>query len=865
MFSSKNGFCTCLHFLVGCMLCLAILIQCLYMSTNHDEAAHLVGGLTIWESGNFELYNVNPPLPRLIATIPIAFFCDPEVDWKLFDDHIVRNEVGSRPEFYLGLRFIQANLDNIRPYLFVSRLMCLPFVLLGAYCCWRWAKELYGEWAGLSSLVLWCFCPNVLIWGSQVMPDVPAASFGVMAGYFFWKWLRESDYSNAFIAGLTLGLVLLTKLTWVFLLPLFPMLWIIWYFSKEQNRTWLLLQQRSCQMLSLLAVAVFTLNLGYGFEGTFTKLGDYRFASRTLAGKDSIVDGKLGGNRFEETPLASIPVPLPKNYVAGADLQKVDFEKGLSSYLCGKWQDHGWWYYYIVCAALKIPLGTWGLGLLAIGFSVVGIFYRRNNNGVDWCDQLILLAPAIVLFIFVSSQTGFSRHFRYVLPAFPFVFIWISQVAQIASHRSIALKIVVVGLLAWSIISSLSVYPYSMSYFNELAGGSKNGHKYLLDSNIDWGQDVYGLKTWIEKHPEANDLHLLLRDDISETLFLADGCPKAPLLPGKPIQMIDEEDDDPRNLGPRPGWFAASIHQIHVDHRRYKYLLDFEPVDRIGYSIYIYNISLDEANAARKRYGLPEIVVPKKDLTVLQSRFETQSNSTNTVNVALFYVDKHNEDATKDLERLMNFDPKMKWKPMTASEIRAGKLNDFDVVVFPGGNARDQAHDLRAAGKNALRDFVEQGGGYVGVCAGGFLATTNTDYGISLANVKARVGYRYVPNEGLVSMTVRGAGEVGIQWTDEGKKLLGDLPDIKTVQFSGGPIFSNAHRRDLSPYIVLVNYTSEVSMYDFQKGEMVGTPVIVLASYGKGKVVLTSAHFEFTENYDSIVRQLIRGVKRSSP
>ena len=829
------------------------------IASNHDESATIVAGLSIWKYSRLDLYPVNPPLTKLVASLPLLP-SSPEVEWKLFDEHLNQDKAGSRPEFSLGLGFVRANLDHLRFYLLISRLMCLPFVLLGAYFCWRWAKELYGEWAGLTAMTLWCFCPNILTWGSMVMPDLPAASFGVMAGYFFWKWLKTSDYNNAFIAGFTLGLALLTKLTWVFLFLLLPILWIVWYVSKEESHTWFLLRQRTGQMLAVLTVALFTLNLGYGFEGTFTRLDDFRFASRTLAGKDSVVDGKQGGNRFKETPLAILPVPLPYNYVAGADLQKVDFEKGLSSYLFGEWSDHGWWYYYIVCAALKVPLGTWGLALLTAVF----VFGRRKGeNGADRCDQLVLLAPAIVLFVFVSSQTGFSRHFRYVLPTFPFAFIWISQIAQVAATRcSFPLKTLVGGLLAWSVISSLSVYPHTMSYFNELAGGPKNGHKYLLDSNIDWGQDVFYLQDWIKKHPEANDLHLILRDDISEAFFLADGFPVVPLTPGKPIRTFEEEDTDPRKLGPRPGWFAASIHQINSEHGRHKYLLDFEPVARIGYSIYIYNISLDEANDARKRYGLPEIPVPQNDLEGLRSRFAKNIADEAAINVALFYADKPDENATKDLERILNAAPQYHWKPITAREIRAGKLDEFDVVVVPGGNAREQASNLGAAGKKVIRDFVKQGGGYAGICAGGFLATTNTDYGISLANVKARAGYRHVPNEGLVSMTVRGSAEVGRALTAEGKELLGDLTAYDAVRFSSGPIFSNAHRRDLEPYIVLANYTSEVSLYEFQKGEMIGTPAIILAPYGKGTVVLNSAHFEFSEQYDQLIQKLIRGAAR---
>ena len=235
-----------------------------------------------------------------------------------------------------------------------------------------------------------------------------------------------------------------------------------------------------------------------------------------------------------------------------------------------------------------------------------------------------------------------------------------------------------------------------------------------------------------------------------------------------------------------------------------------------------------------------------------------------TIKIALFYADKRDENATQPLELLMNADPRLIWKSISASEIRQGKLKDFDVVVFPGGNAREQAEDLRPEGKKAIRDFVEDGGGYIGICAGGFLATTNTDYGISLVNVSARAGYRHVPNEGLVSMTVRGVGEVGIQWTPKGKDLLGGCTDNEVAQFSSGPIFSNAHRVDLGKYVTLANYSSEVSIYDFQKGEMLGPPAIVLAPYGKGLVILSGSHFEFDEKNDLLMRRLLRGVSREA-
>src|SRR5439155_22186730 len=80
-----------------------------------------------------------------------------------------------------------------------------------------------------------------------------------------------------------------------------------------------------------------------------------------------------------------------------------------------------------------------------------------------------------------------------------------------ASRRALALLQLLLLLLlplAASIASSLAVFPHSLSYFNELAGGPENGPAHLLDANIDWGQDLLELKRWSDAHPAARPFHL---------------------------------------------------------------------------------------------------------------------------------------------------------------------------------------------------------------------------------------------------------------------------------------------------------------------------------------------------------------------
>jgi hypothetical protein len=133
------------------------------------------------------------------------------------------------------------------------------------------------------------------------------------------------------------------------------------------------------------------------------------------------------------------------------------------------------------------------------------------------------------------------------------------------------------ALLAWSILSSLSVYPFSMSYFNELAGGPTRGHRYLVDASVDWGQDLFRLREWINAHPGAAPLSVDFQSAV----------------PLEQFGIKSEQRTDP--LG--PGWYAISLHKLHENEQN-RCFLPLEPADRIGYSMNIYYLSEEAARRA---------------------------------------------------------------------------------------------------------------------------------------------------------------------------------------------------------------------------------------------------------------------------
>lgn len=600
MMSRRNSSRTCA--VLSLLLVHALLLA--WGATKHspsiDEAAHLPAGLSHWLLGRYVLYAVNPPLVRGVAAIPVLF-SDAQVDWHSFQPNVT-----ARSEFEIGRDFIKLNGERSIWYYTLGRWACIPFSLLGGWICYLWAKDLYGWPSGLLALSLWCFSPTILANGQMLTPDLAAASLGVTACYLFRHWIRLPTWKNAFLAGLALGAAEVTKFTWIILFGVWPLLMVLalpgWLRVSSRRET----AARLLQLAGCFVVAVYIINVCYGFDGSFRQLGDYTFASTALRGESG------SDNRFRDTVLAHIPVPLPADYLHGIDVQKRDFEVKLRSYLMGEWREGGWWYYYLVALAVKVPLGAWGLVVMAIGLRLT--VFRWQSSLIEDC---LLLTPGLMILVLVSSQTGFNHHMRYILPLFPFAMIWISQVVrEIAGNRVRALA--VGGCWLWFAGSSLWYYPHSLSYFNELAGGPLGGHRLLVDSNIDWGQDLLYLKEWLQKHPEARPLGLAYFGQVNPQIVGIEFS----LPPAGPSTTQDQQTANDLAVGPLPGWYAISVSTLrglqfslyagdgtrkHIGEPGFTYFQEFEPVGRAGYSIYIYHLTVEDVNPVRKRLGLAPV------------------------------------------------------------------------------------------------------------------------------------------------------------------------------------------------------------------------------------------------------------------
>jgi hypothetical protein len=237
--------------------------------------------------------------------------------------------------------------------------------------------------------------------------------------------------------------------------------------------------------------ALLILNAGFLGEGTGTPLKGYAHKGYSLVSP--------GFQSLAATPvLRDLPLPLPYPYVQGLDMVSRDSLAPYWTYLRGRYSDTGFRSYFFWAFLLKVPVATQILLLLALGLWATG---RVRAPGAE--D--FLLVPMAVLLLYFSLFFRLGIGIRYILPVFPFLFVFTGRAAAFRppSPAWRRWQPAAVGALAcWLAVSSLSVHPYYLSYFNEIAGGPANGWRWLLDSNIDWGQDdEYVRQVYVPQSP----------------------------------------------------------------------------------------------------------------------------------------------------------------------------------------------------------------------------------------------------------------------------------------------------------------------------------------------------------------------------
>jgi len=550
------------YWMIVVLLLLALFMQAIFSSSHKsltaDESGYIYSGYYYFKTHDFRLNNDHPPLVKLLFALPLIIFNYnmPILPPRYFDSTL---------KLHLFMNLAVATDPDTEQIVFLARLVATLLAIALGMLIFIWAKRLYGLNAGLLSLFLYCFCPDILANSGLATPDIGLAFFFFLASFCFFRYINRPDWKNLIISGVTMGLALSTKITSLLILPLSLALGIFGVLTGHKcvdgkcNRNYkLTIPGFLLSFLLILIIATVTLNAVYFFKQPFQPLGTFSFLKKYHP-------------QLLLSPFRNLMLPLPKEYINAIFGTIRHLNQGHNAFLMQQFSRQGWWYYYLLAFVIKTTLP-------ALILSALSLFFIKKQGKLDIRNEIFLLLPILFFFLVLSVFKSVNIGLRYILPIYPFLYIFISGLSVQRLSRKRLGRIAIVILCAWHLYSSASIYPHYLSYFNELVGGAKNGHKFLIDSNLEVGQDFKYLKDYMDNHGIKKI-----------KLFNATGI--NPHFYGIDYELLRED-----NL--KGGYIAVGVSTVMMlraglkaTDRRNKvidWIDSHTPIDKINYSILIY-------------------------------------------------------------------------------------------------------------------------------------------------------------------------------------------------------------------------------------------------------------------------------------
>jgi len=498
-----------------------------------DEPVHLARGAAYWRTGDLRLQHGHPPLTH--ALNGLFLLLEPDLPspadlpgWSQADRIVVAHHLLWDPG------------RPVERILILGRWSSSALGILLALLVLRWVTEQFGRSTGVIALLLITFDPNVLAHAALATTDLPVTCMIFATSYTFSRWLSQPSYRRATMTGILLGLAWGAKLSALFLL--LPLgLTIGWHLRHKRGK-----DRRYISSLALMLLfAALTLWVVYRFEV-----------------------GTWGG----------VPVPMPTHWKNIRYLWRHQ-QRGHLAFFLGELSWEGWWYYFPALVCIKTPLPL--LLLLPIAAFVV----RRQPRFL--LPSVTVFIPTIYLLLSIPARINIG--YRHILPILPYLAMWAA--VPFASRPSSRLTVLLAGLLIWFVAASLWIHPHYLAYFNEIVGGPRNGYRYAVDSNLDWGQDLGRLARYAQTRgipPE--DIWLAYFGSADPRYYL----PGIRLLDTSPFEHPDTAFHP---FNPTPGVYAISASLLQGllldDPDVFDSFRRRTPTATVGYSIFVYTVEPD--------------------------------------------------------------------------------------------------------------------------------------------------------------------------------------------------------------------------------------------------------------------------------
>lgn len=545
-------------------LCVASYTQ---KSATVDETLNLASGYAALKAGDHRLACQNMPFTRMWSALPLLLTSGIE-----FDPHSEHLAALRGWEYANEFLYERNDADAL---LYRARAMTVFFGVLLGVVLFCWARELFGFWPSVIVLGLYATEPNFLAHSGLVTSDVGFTCFFTATLYFLWR--ASQPLTLGIATGVTgcFALALLCKQSGFVLAVIVASLLAI---LVLRNQPW------PCQLRgitgfttrrsrALAAVGLLVAMALAAFVAIWALYG-FRYAPSAA---DQLLDFTRAGFIRERSPVMVSVLGwvdshrlMPNAWTQGFLLLLSEMS-GQPAFLAGCVSNTGWWYYFPVAYVIKTS------PVLLVLFAAGAIAGFKRRHGIH------LLIP-ILLFLVIAMTAQTDVGVRYVLPIFPLVILVAgAAVAAILRGRRWQWKALLAALLLFQVVECARIHPDHLAYFNPVFGGAKHGHKWLVDSNLDWGQDLKGLARWMKEN-KVEHINLSYFGSADPLYYEMDYTP----LIGSPFF------DQRRVQGPKlPGYVAVSatnLRGVYLGKARnyFQPLLRTKPSAVIGHSIHVY-------------------------------------------------------------------------------------------------------------------------------------------------------------------------------------------------------------------------------------------------------------------------------------
>jgi hypothetical protein len=545
-----------------------------------DEPVHLLAGYSYLKWGDYRVNPEHPPLAKMLGALPLLALDikDPRPSAPEWDEIPKQRPGIPATQVAAEMFFVQNDADTL---FFYGK---LPFVFLAfivGLFVFLWAEERFGRVAAAAALTLFFTNPNIIAHSTVVHTDMAFAAFFFIGTYFFQRALHSRTWLNGLVACTLFGMAAITKFSAVGIFISWVLIGCVWALNEESRprSAGVFTRPRKFIFLSTILIAMALTAFGsiwaaYGFR--FDAIPGSRvhwsYAHVMMPNAPALLQD-----------LVSIVARLrlfPDAWIYGQLYNVTYVQRG--AFLLGDVSNNGFWLYFPVAFLTKTPVPA----LVLMALAIAGLF---TIGKTDKMQRYILWIPIIVYFT-LAVWARMNIGVRHILPIFPFLFVLAGESAAILwASRSLWKRGFLIFLGAWAFWNCIITYPNYLAFFNELAGGSKNGHKVLLDSNLDWGQDLKSLKAWMDQR-ETRRILLLYFGTAEPAYYGID----AVHLPGRflpPRISMRTTGEVPYTLAVSANYFyAGEIYATPLEAAVLKLLRLAKPAAVVGRSMLIFDL-----------------------------------------------------------------------------------------------------------------------------------------------------------------------------------------------------------------------------------------------------------------------------------